>query len=62
MPESLNDASAEQYVSVHETLKIPIFFIEYKKFELPFIYEDITYKTAPKINSANFTIGYLNKY
>lgn len=60
MPEFLSDASADKYISRYETLKIPIFFIESKKDELPFINKDVSYETAPKINSGNFATGYLN--
>lgn len=62
MPEFLSPASADKYISAYEELKIPIFFIESKKDELPFINEDVSYENAPVVNSSNnFATGYLNK-
>lgn len=61
MPEFFNEAAADKYISEYEMLKIPTFFIESKKDELPFINKDVSYETAPKINSGNFATGYLNK-
>ena len=62
MPKYLSDAANDVYIASYEKLRIPTFFIESKKQELPFINDDVSYENAPQIDEVEyFATGYLNQ-
>ncbi|WP_338749310.1 hypothetical protein [Bacillus sp. FJAT-52991] len=59
MPEHFSEADDDQYVTTYKDLTIRTFFNETKKAHLPFVHEDVTYETAPKIDGNAYAVGYL---
>ena len=57
---NLKEADDEQYVTVYNNLKIPIFFLQTTTGFLPFVTEGLSYKEASELNHS-YASGYLKE-
>lgn len=63
-PRMFENASNDSFIEVYNNSKLPVIFFDSPKRHLPFVNDDVTYKTAnwKLLNNGSHTTIYLNSY
>jgi hypothetical protein len=59
--DNLSEASQNKYKSIYKNSKIPFFFIENKKSNVPFTEENLSYEEVPDLEEQGYISGFMYK-